>query len=83
MGVECHVEQHSPVLSWNRRNTVVLPLLASCAGGVAGMFGLGGGIVKVRTGCCHMTTAVLCASTFGIPVGSPSVGSNCVCTFFS
>lgn len=35
---------------WNERNTLVYPSVCSLAGLVAGMFGVGGGIVKVR--CC-------------------------------
>ncbi len=40
----------APVLlqvAWTRRNVVVYPAICSLAGLVAGMFGVGGGIVKV------------------------------------
>ncbi len=33
---------------WTRRATIVYPALCTSAGVVAGMFGVGGGIVKVR-----------------------------------
>ena len=48
-------------VAWTRRNTVVYPAVCSLAGLVAGMFGVGGGIVKVfllpplhhgRASCC-------------------------------
>ncbi|GMH92529.1 hypothetical protein TrST_g7246 [Triparma strigata] len=33
-------------IQWSERNTIVYPLICTVAGGVAGMFGVGGGIVK-------------------------------------
>lgn len=36
-------------VAWTPRNTVLYPAICSIAGLVAGMFGVGGGIVKVRT----------------------------------
>ena len=36
-------------VAWTRRNVVVYPATCSLAGLVAGMFGVGGGIVKVPT----------------------------------
>lgn len=34
--------------AWTARTTVVYPLISTVAGLIAGMFGVGGGIVKVR-----------------------------------
>lgn len=33
-------------VEWSRRNTLLFPALSSLAGLIAGMFGVGGGIVK-------------------------------------
>lgn len=33
-------------IAWNERNSLVYPAVSSLAGLVAGMFGVGGGIVK-------------------------------------
>ena len=43
------MESGGPALSeieWNEHNTLVYPLYANVAGLVAGMFGVGGGIIK-------------------------------------
>ena len=37
-------------IQWTQRNSVVYPAVSSLAGLVAGMFGVGGGIVKVGCG---------------------------------
>lgn len=37
-------------VAWTPRNTILYPAICSLAGLVAGMFGVGGGIVKVRQG---------------------------------
>ncbi len=34
-------------VEWSPRNTIIFPALSSLAGLIAGMFGVGGGIVKV------------------------------------
>lgn len=38
-------------VEWSEWNTIVYPLICSLAGVVAGAFGVGGGIVKVRILC--------------------------------
>ena len=35
-------------IHWSERNSIVYPAISSLAGLVAGMFGVGGGIVKVH-----------------------------------
>lgn len=42
-----HLEELDGQVEWNERTTVVYPLVCSMAGLVAGLFGVGGGIVKV------------------------------------
>ena len=79
-GVACHVcrkwgkqagagyEWQEGDIQWTQRNSVVYPAVSSLAGLVAGMFGVGGGIVKVGCG----------AVSYLLPV-SPSQG----CTFMT
>jgi len=43
-----HATLDIPFVSWTKRNTVVYSAVCSLAGLVTGMFGIGGGIVKVR-----------------------------------
>lgn len=48
-GVLKRLKDGGPVLSeieWDEKNTIIYPLLAIVAGLVAGMFGIGGGIIK-------------------------------------
>lgn len=35
-------------IQWSERNSILYPAVSSLAGLVAGMFGVGGGIVKAR-----------------------------------
>lgn len=43
-----HLEELDGQVEWNEHTTIVYPLVCSLAGLVAGLFGVGGGIVKVR-----------------------------------
>ena len=44
---EARYEWQEGDIQWTKRNSVVYPAVSSLAGLVAGMFGVGGGIVKV------------------------------------
>ena len=43
-------------IQWTERNSVVYPAVSSLAGLVAGMFGVGGGIVKVCSDARYFAT---------------------------
>lgn len=44
-------------VTWTPRTTVLYPAICSLAGLVAGMFGVGGGIVKVQADRLHQQHA--------------------------
>ncbi len=72
-------------VAWTPRNTVLYPAACSIAGLVAGMFGVGGGIVKVRTQMFPLKLNmphVMHMRHVYLPAGTNSSSSCPVCVSF-
>lgn len=64
-------------LCWNARNTILYPGICSTAGVVAGLFGVGGGIVKsplmLELGVCPQVAAATSSTMIAFTAGSACV----------